>query len=157
MDRKRKINGRASKVSNLKVVSTFIHPDYKAEPCDGILSETGRLEILKVFPKSGDGPYFIARWDQRPEHLDIDMHGAPKSGIKKFKANKGGYSGHHTSRPSDPDKRIFDIKILTPLGTTFDGSVSFSLTYEEAVVIGANASMVCDGVVTRTGSNTEGA
>jgi hypothetical protein len=162
VDRQQKINqtnsrsGRVSKVSNLEVNPTLIHPDYKSEPCDGILSETGKLEILKVVPKSGDGPYFIARWDQRPEHVDIDMHGAPKSANKQFKANEGGYSGHHTSRPTDPDKRLFDIKIQTPLGTIFDGTASFSLTYEVAVVIKANASMTCDAEVIRAGSKTEG-
>jgi hypothetical protein len=163
VDRQSKINqinsrsGRVSKVSNLEVNPTLIHSDYKVEPCDGILSETGNLEILKVVSKSGNGPYFIARWDQRPEHLDIDMRGSRRSAIKKFKANEFGYSGHHTNRPSDPDKRLFDIQIQTPLGMIFDGTVSFSNTYEEIIVVTANATMTCDAEVIRAGSKTEGA
>jgi hypothetical protein len=150
-------SGRVSKVSNLEVNSTLIHPDYKSEPCDGILSETGKLEVLKIVPKSGDGPYFIARWDQGPEHLDIDMRGASNSTIRKFKKDKDGYSGHHTSRTTDPEKRLFDITIRTPLGTIFDGTVSFSNTYEEIIVVTANATMTCDAKVIRAGSKTEGA
>jgi hypothetical protein len=162
VDRQQKINqtntrsGRVSKVSNLEVNPTLIHPDYKSEPCDGILSDTGKLEILKVVPKSGEGPYFIARWDQGPEHLDIDMRGASNSATRKFKKDKDGYSGHHTSRTVDPDKRLFDIKIRTPLGTIFDGTVSFSNTYEVTVGIKAYASMTCDAEVIRAGSKTEG-
>lgn len=152
MDRKQKINGRASKVSNLRVTRTFIHKDYKAEPCDGVLSDTGKLEVLKVFLKSGDGPSFIARWDQRPEHLDIDMDGAPNSAIRKFKANKGGYTGHHTTRPSDPDTRLFDIKIQTPMGMIFDGTVSFSLTFEMAVNIGCTTGVTVETRVIRAGT-----
>jgi hypothetical protein len=82
MDRKRKIekisnmNGRVSKISNLQVDPRYIHPDYMSEQCDGMLTETGKLEILKLVPKSGAGPYFIARWDQVPEELDFDMHNA---------------------------------------------------------------------------------
>jgi hypothetical protein len=115
------------------------------------------VEVLKVASKSGDGPYFIARWDQRPEHLDIDMHGAPKSAIKKFKANEGGYSGHHTSRPTDPDKRLFGIEIQTPRGSIFDGTVSFSLTYEVAAVMQVKSALTCDAQVIRAGSKAEGA
>jgi hypothetical protein len=50
MDRQQMISqisarsGRVSKVSNLEVNPTLIHPDYKAEPCDGIFL---RLVIWK--------------------------------------------------------------------------------------------------------------
>ena len=62
MDRQQKIDqinnrGRVSQVGNLKVNPTLIHPDYKSEACNGILSETGELIVLKIIPKSGDGPY----------------------------------------------------------------------------------------------------
>jgi hypothetical protein len=134
--------------------SSIIHLDYKSEPCD---SETGKLELLKVVPKSGDGPYFIARWDQGPEHLDIDMHGASNSATRKFKNIKDGYSGHHTCRTTDPDKRLFDINIQTPLATIFEGTISFSNTYEVAVAISAKLSMTCDAEVIRAGSKIEGA
>jgi hypothetical protein len=158
MDRQQKINkvntrdGRVSKVSNLEVQPTFIHPNYRSEPCDGILSETGKLEVLKVVPKSGDGPYFIARWDEGSEHLDIDMHGASNSAIRKFKRNKDGFAGHHTSRTTEPDKRLFEVKIEAPAGVIFDGTVSFSNTYQVIVALKTESTMTIDAQVIRAGS-----
>jgi hypothetical protein len=157
VDRQEKINqiskrGRVSHISNLEVNPTVIHPDYKSEKCDGILSKTGHLKILKVVPKSGEGPYFIARWDQKPEHLDVDMHGASPSAIRKFKNNKDGYSGHHTSRTADPDKRIFDIQIQTPAGMIFDGTVSFANHHIMPINTQLNSSVTCIARVIRAGS-----
>jgi hypothetical protein len=163
VDRQTKINqinkrGRVSHISNLEVSPTVIHPDYKSEPCDGILSETGKLEILKLVPKSGDGPYFIARWDQRTERVDIDMHGASRSAIRKFKNEREGYSGHHTRRTADPDKRVFDIQVqMPPLGTIFDGTVSFSNHYKMSVEVGSYSMVTVEPRLIRGGSKTEGA
>jgi hypothetical protein len=125
-----KDKGRVSKISNLKVNPTLIHPDYDYErsPCDRIPSDTGHVLVLKVIPKSGHGPYFEARWDQKPEQLDIDMRGAPRREMKKFKAEKDGYIGHHRARRTgDPNERCYEIKIQTPLprGKIFEGTVSF--------------------------------
>lgn len=126
-----KTQSRVSSVQNLSIDPAFIHPDFQIMPGEGVLSETGRLEILKIVSKIGDGICFTARWDHKPEHLDIDMHGTSSSAISKFKNSRDGYLGHHTSRSTDPDKRIFEIKIQTPQGLIFEGSVSFSNTYEE--------------------------
>jgi hypothetical protein len=142
-------SGRVFKVSNLEVNSNYIHSDYECEPCGGILTDTGDLRVLKLVPKSGSGPYFTARWDQKPEHLDIDMHGASKSAIGDFKNNRNGYSGHHTSRSTDPDKRIFDVKIETPAGVIFDGSVSFSNNYELIVATNLCVAGTLDGELIR--------
>jgi hypothetical protein len=162
VDRQEKINqinkrGRVSHISNLEVNPTVIHPDYKSEPCDGILSETGKLEILKLVPKSGDGPNFVARWDQGPQQLDIDMHGASPSAVKKFKNDRGGYKGHHTSRTADPNKRVFDIQIQMPTGMIFDGTVSFA-NHHIMPVEGRSYSMVTvEPRLIRGGSKTAGA
>jgi hypothetical protein len=155
MDRQQKIeqirkqSGRVSRVSNLEVNSTHVHLEYRLEPCNGILTETGKLEVLKLLPKSGVGPSFIARWDQKPEHLDIDMHGASNRAISKFRNNKDGYFGHHTSRTTDPDKRIFEVKIETPAGVIFDGAVSFSITYEMTCVEKTIVTDTLDAVIVR--------
>lgn len=135
MDRQEKIErvaseGHVSRISNPQVAHRFIHPDYACEPCEGKLGETGKLEVLKVVPNSGNGPYFVARWDQKPEHLDIDMKNAPNSAIRSFKQNRRGYRGHHTKRAAKPNQRVFDVKIETPDGVIFDGTVSFSNHYE---------------------------
>jgi hypothetical protein len=141
MDRQQvKNSGRVSHVSNLKVDPTFIHPDYKSECCDGISSDTGHLLVLKVIPISGHGPYFEGRWDQKPEKLDIDMRGAPGGEMKTFKAEKGGYVGHHRAkRTGDPNERCYEIKIQTPqpLGKIFEGTVSFSKHHRLPVATGS--------------------
>jgi hypothetical protein len=161
MDRPRKIyqiknrSGRVSKISNLEVNPTVINRDYQIEPCDGTLSETGKLEILRVLPKSGDCPYFTARWDQEPEHLDVDMHGASRSAIKKFKNNKDGYLGHHTSRSTDPDKRIFDVKIETPASVIFEGTISFANSYDVIITEKLTPTVTVDARVIRAGSEEE--
>jgi hypothetical protein len=64
---------------------------------------------------------------------DTGKHNASKGAIRKFKNNKDGYGGHHTNRTTDPDTRIFDVKIELPEGVIFDGEVSFSNTYEVKV------------------------
>jgi hypothetical protein len=133
MHRQQKINkikseGRVSEVRNLKVDPTFIHPDYKWLSGDRIPSDTGHVLVLKVIPISGHGPYFEARWDQKPEKLDIDMCAAPKSEKEKFKAEKDGYRGHHRARRTgDPNERCYEMEIQTPLppGKIFEGTVSF--------------------------------
>ncbi|WP_342723876.1 hypothetical protein AAFG07_32980 [Bradyrhizobium sp. B097] len=156
MDRQAKINrtrtrdGRVSEVRNLEVNPTAIHPGYKLEWCDGILSETGKLEIFRVVPKSGSDPSFVARWDQGPEELDIDMRGASNCRMKRFKAEQGNYKGHHPLRTADPSKRIFTIDIRTP-ETIFAGTVSFSNTYEMAIVDQLKVTDTCDAEVIRPG------
>jgi hypothetical protein len=155
MDRNQKIKkisnweGRVSKISNLVVTPRYVNPDYKYEICDGFLTDTGKLEILTLIAKSGGGPYFIARWDYRPEHLDIDMHNASRSAIRKFKNNKDGYGGHHTNRTTDPNKRIFDVTIELPNSVIFDGEVSFSNTYEVKVSVHAEGKVSIDAQVIR--------
>jgi hypothetical protein len=159
VDRKKKIHqianlsGRVSKISNLLVQPKYIHPEYRVEACAGILSETGQLEVLKVVPNSGSGPYFTARWDQKPAHVDFDMHEASSTAIKNFKANTGGYSGHHNNRSSNPEKRIFDVTIKTPAGLIFDGAVSFFCTYEVNCRMQATATMTADATVVRAVPN----
>jgi hypothetical protein len=76
VDRQQKIEqikgrDRVSKVSNLEVDPKYIHPDYESEPCLGVETETGNLEVLKVVPKSGNRPYFVARWDQDTYELHV--------------------------------------------------------------------------------------
>jgi hypothetical protein len=163
MDRQKKIDqirnrGRVSNFSDLKVDPTFIHPDY--ECCDGIPSDTGHLLVLKVIPKSGQGPFFEARWDEKPEQLDIDMRGAPKREMKKFKAEKDGYIGHHRARRTgDPNERCYEIEIRTPppLGKIFEGTVSFSKHHILPVAtVKLQSKVTVEARLIRAGSKTEG-
>jgi hypothetical protein len=140
MNRQQKIDQIAkesgvSAVGNLDVSVREIALDYEWKHCDGVRGATGALQIFKVIRKSGTGPYFIGRWDQKAEKLDIDMSGASHEEVRKFTGSKGGYSGHHTNRTKDPDRRVFDVRITIRGRVIFDGAVSFSNTYDERVEV----------------------
>jgi hypothetical protein len=134
-------------VSNLAVCPESVHPDYRIEECDGILSKTGKLEVLKVVSKSSSGPRFTARWDQRAERLDVDIFNVSNPVVRKFKNNKHGYAGHHTSRTGDPDKRVFQVTIKIPEAVIFDGTVSFSNAYNGRASMQATSGMGADATV----------
>ena len=163
MDRKSKIekirteHGGVCRVYNLKITPKFIHQNYKSEYCDGIRGETGKLEVLKLVSDSSDDPHFIARWDQGAQHLDIDMHNAPRSAIAKFKKNSGGYRGHHTVRSPNPDKRIFEIEIETLRGLIFEGKVSFNNTFEVKAAFSGEAHVSVSMQVMRANPKGKGA
>jgi hypothetical protein len=159
MDRQRKIeqtknrNGRVSEVSDLRLATAQIDSDHQLEHCDGVIGETGYLQVLKVVRRDGANPHFVARWDQKDEAIDIDIVGASNSASKRFKAGTGGYAGHHSSRSSDPSKRIFDITIRTPNGVIFDGTASFSVTYQ----VGADSEIKLSDPVSGTIIRADGA
>jgi hypothetical protein len=59
-----------------------------------------------------------------------------------------GFSGMTT----DPDKRLFEVKIEAPAGVIFDGTVSFSNTYQVIVALKTESTMTIDAQVIRAGS-----
>jgi hypothetical protein len=159
MNRQQKIEGIAnqhggvSKVSNLQHSALRVNPDYFFEPCDGVRSETGKLEIFKLVSKARAGPYFVGRWDQKKECLDIDMRCASKNAIKAFK--KG--AGHHPNRSSDPNTRTFEFKIDTPrVGFVFEGSVSFANTFQVMAKFEATSKITVDIQVHKGGTALKG-
>ena len=157
MDRKQKIQklsnqDKVSKISDLHLEIKYIDPRYKLEPCDGIIGETGKLEVLKLVADLIKEPYFVARWDQRAEHLDIDMKNATKVAVRKFKNGIDGYAGHHTDRTINPKRRVFEINIGIPERAIFHGEVSFSNTYDAHICMHAHATMTTDATVIRAKS-----
>ena len=159
MNRQQKIerianqHGGVSKVTNLQHSAVRVNPDYIFEPCDGVRSETGKLEIFKLVPKAGAGPYFVGRWDQKKECLDIDMRRASKTAIKAFK--KG--AGHHPNRSSDPNTRTFEFTIDTPpVGFVFEGSVSFANTFQVMAKFEAASELTVDIQVHKGGTALKG-
>ncbi len=129
MDSKRVKNqsGIAFGVRNLRVAWKHIHPEYRYEPCAGDIAENGRLDVLKLVRADGGCPSFSARWDQRPDELDIDIHHPSGAVVDDFKGGKNGYRGHHTKQSDDLNSRTFEIVIQTPEGLIFDGTASFAL------------------------------
>jgi hypothetical protein len=155
MNRQQKIEqiksqDRVSRISNLAVTVKHLDPEYEARPCSGVETEMGFLEILKIAPNAGQQPRFTARWDQKPEHLDLDMHGASNTAIRNFKNNRNGYRGHHTDRSENPEQRIFEVAIeIPPNRIIFEGEVSFSNMYKVHVAAKAEANVSVNAVVIR--------
>jgi hypothetical protein len=124
-------SGRTSRVSTPGVSWSHLHDDYEVAPGDRILSDTGRLEVLKFVPKAGDGPVFVARWDNHAETLDSDMCRASDAAQADFKREQKGYRAHHPTRAADPNTRTFSIRIESPEhGLIFEGEFSFSNTFD---------------------------
>jgi hypothetical protein len=123
------LTDKVSHVSNIEVNSTRIDPSYVVQRCTGSLSETGNLEIFRVVSNSKSDPLFVARWDQKPEELDIDIRCVSITVARDFKNKRNGYAGHHTNRSTDPSKRLFEVKIAIPHRLIFEGRVSFSNSY----------------------------
>jgi hypothetical protein len=155
MDRERvkKQDGKATQVSNVDVNPIKIHPEYCLESCDGDITPTGLLQVLKLVINDGQSPGFSARWDERAYALDIDIN--DPSLRDDFKNGRNGYAGHHTLISKAGDSRTFEVNIKTPQRLIFEGTVSFSLTRpflsSEKVGIGDHV----DEVVIRANRNCE--
>jgi len=61
--------------------------------------------------------------------LDMDIGRVSADVARDFKANRNGYSGHHTDRSHDLTERAFEVKIAVPSGTTFEGKVSMKVHF----------------------------
>jgi hypothetical protein len=121
MDAKRaeKKDGLATEAHNLQIEQRTLHVGYRVEHSGCRWVDTGPLEILKIIRKDNERQLFRGRWDRAEnpakDALDFDLFHHDKTKSKDFKEGKGGWSGHHTvADESDPDTRIFVIKIASP-------------------------------------------
>jgi hypothetical protein len=122
---------RVDKVANQKVEVTHLHPDYAFGILGSVLTETGLLEIFKLESKNPTLPYFVGRWDQSIETLDVDIFNAGSRVSDSFRAERGGYAGHHPLRTSDRERR-YSVKISLPGTLIFEGFVSFNTNHGHA-------------------------
>jgi hypothetical protein len=109
-------------------IENYIHPDYKieTESC-GKLSETGLVLVFQIKSIVDDKePYFIARWDQNFETLDIDIKNVDNKVKALFNAEKDGYVGHHPARILH-ETRTYDVNIQLPEKSIFRGNVTFNV------------------------------
>ena len=130
MDKRDRSNrGYAVEIRDLYITLKSIDPEYRCEPCKGVV-ENRRLDVLKLVRKDSGYPSFSARWDQKEDKLDIDIDHPSRDVRNQFKHGKNGYGGHWTRPAGDPGSRRLKIVIKTPEGTIFDGTASFHLTRE---------------------------
>lgn len=127
--------GEASYLTNLKITTHHLDPDYEILKQDLIRGDTRHLKVFSLISKTPGKPSFHARVDdgspnkpKEPE-LDIDIDGVSKAVASDFKANRNGYLGHHSMRSPNPDERIFDIEIAIPDQRVFKGEVFFNVAF----------------------------
>lgn len=121
--------GHAYRHADLTVDETSIHPDYEVKLGDPETSATGRMVIFKLLPKTGSGPRFEGRWDDKQEELDVDVFDATSEEIKQFKASAKGYCGHHNGKAKfGSSGRTYAVNIVWPgKGTVFEGEATFKI------------------------------
>jgi hypothetical protein len=126
-------DGKVFDTKNINVQQRYLNTDYNLVEESGKLGLTGHLAVFRLEPKKPGLPSFAARWDggnrstgRERTDLDIDIYGVPDEEVKKFRAMKDGYSGHHTNSISN-DSHTYDVSIKTPSVPVFDGTVSFRL------------------------------
>jgi hypothetical protein len=125
----------------VKVTERDLHPDYKIEQHNPIRGGTGHLPVFSLVPNEAKNPTFTARIDdgvrgrRRMPDLDIDIEGVNAKIERDFKANRNGYSGHHSDRSPNQTERMFEVEIVTPSGTIFRGEVSFKAHF--VMIVGA--------------------
>jgi hypothetical protein len=147
--------GEASNLSNLRITTRYLDSDYEILNEDLTRSETRLLKVFSLKPKTQGKPSFHARVDdgspkklKEPE-LDIDIRGVSSAVVRDFKAKRNGYAGHHNKRKSNPDERVFDVKIVIPAGKVFKGEVFFNVAFSVGLKASATSSVSFNATVQR--------
>ncbi|MFA5056174.1 MAG: hypothetical protein WC562_08430 [Dehalococcoidia bacterium] len=88
----------------------------------------GRLVIAELRNKEGVPPSFLFRWDEKDDHLNVDINGVTNTIAESFKKGKGGYKGHCPKRRKSENTTFeVDIRILDK--QIFHGYVKFNINH----------------------------
>ena len=117
----------ANQVLNIKVELEYLNHDYDLELLHANnITEQGLLLCGKLKPKLPSLPEFCFRWDEKGDHLNVDM--IPCEGCKDdWKNETHGYKGHRPQKTSDRSGRAFNLLIATPNFKVLEGVISFNL------------------------------
>jgi hypothetical protein len=146
-------------LSNLKVTTRHLDPQYEIEVHDLIRGNTGLLKVFSLTPKDTKQPRFAARIDDgnagrlRSPELDIDIDGVSSKIKSDFKGKRNGYAGHHTDRSSNRQDRVFEVEILAPSGQVFSGHVFFNVHFSMTVEMGSYSTVKVETEVIRADQN----
>jgi hypothetical protein len=119
--------------TSIEIEKTFLHSDYELQ-AEGSAdaTHTGLLRLFSIVSNNSSYPKFFGRYDarydlsgwDRASAVDVDAQGLTNREKDDFKAGKGGFSGHHSTRTDDGRHRIL---IATPKhGKVFEGLISMS-------------------------------
>jgi hypothetical protein len=125
-DKYAKIQLRPNKATRIEITPERTHPKYQLKfQSTSLATDTGHLELFRIEPLERVLPTFSARWDLKPNTIDIDLIGNAEAS-EAFKAAVDGYNGHHTVIVSD-SPRVYRVDIQTPMGVVFVGKVEVAI------------------------------
>jgi hypothetical protein len=125
-DKYAKVELRPNKATSISITPERTHPKYQLEfQSNSLATDTGHLELFRLAPLEGGLPTFSARWDLKPNTIDIDLIGDAKAS-KAFKAGADRYKGHHTVVVS-VSPRIYQVDIQSPAGIVFEGKIEVAI------------------------------
>ncbi|MBM3155788.1 MAG: hypothetical protein FJ004_00700 [Chloroflexi bacterium] len=133
--------GDVNRAFNTIMEFEHLDEDYTVQvPKESKTTEQSCLVVGGLEPKADLLPRFSFRWDQKANHLNVDIHGVNNTEKTRFERGENGYSGH-VAQKVEQHGRFFDINILIPSKRVFKGRISFNLEFtQEAVVrIGVKA------------------
>jgi hypothetical protein len=149
--------GEASQLSNLRITTPYLNPDYEIVKEDLVRGETRLLKVFSLLPRTAGKPSFHARVDdgspgkvKEPE-LDIDIEGVSDAIAGDFRAGRNGYVGHRNKRSSTSTERIFDVQIALPAERVFEGEVFFNVAFSVGLSMSATSSVTANATIRRAG------
>ena len=122
----------ATKVFNTKVELNYLNPQHELE----ILSENaitaqGLLLVGRLTPKQQSLPQFSLRWDEKCNHLNVDIE--PKE--KSWQSETNGYIGHQPNKSDMHPGRAFSLIIKTPTLDVINAVISFNLARDMGAIV----------------------
>jgi len=113
----------ATKVFNTRVEINSLDNEYDLEIPMNTITDQGLLIVGGLIPKRSDLPSFTLRWDEKADHLNVDM--SPQE--KDWEIEINGYKGHRLQKSTSHDGRAFVLIIKTPTVNVIDAIISFNL------------------------------
>jgi hypothetical protein len=147
------LSREAGQVLGVKVELEYLNANYELELLPGNkTAEQGLLLCGKLKPKQPSLPEFWLRWDEKGDHLNVDIV-ADQERRYDWQNETNGYKGHRPQKASDYPGRAFRLSIAIPESNIFKGIISFNLArnVEVSATIGLSTERA-----ERCGSVTEG-
>jgi len=121
---------------NTILVLEHLDDDYYTPwvPMESKTTEQSWLVVGGLEPKRADLPRFSFRWDEKDQHVNVDIDGVTKTEKELFEQGKNGYSGHRALKV-EQDGRFFDIDIRIPSKHVFKGRIHFNLGFSEELTV----------------------
>jgi hypothetical protein len=128
----------------------FLDPDYTLNiyPSESRTTDQGLLLVGSLEPRLGGFPRFSLRWDEKGQHLNVDIHGVSKAKRRAFINGTDGYSGHVCNKVKNSG-RLFDVDIHIPNRPIFKGIIRFNLAYNEQCIVRIGCTVSANATVSK--------